>query len=168
MAPSKKSRNSAGEMFWEVDLRPHGEQQGFFVQGCSSRGGANPAEALRANDHRVIEGGTPTQFEECVPSVEGERYYIASKFLLRDGSGKPYAVCGIVTDITERKRTELELRRSAEALREAQAALAHVSRVTTGGRVGGFHRSRIESTAYRCRDQRQRLLEMARQSASES
>jgi len=30
-------------MFWEVDLRPHGEQQVFFVQGCSSRGSANPA-----------------------------------------------------------------------------------------------------------------------------
>jgi PAS domain S-box-containing protein len=93
------------------------------------------AEALRANDRQVIEAGAPIQFEECVPSDDGERYYISSKFPLRDSSGKPYAVCGIATDITERKRTEIELRRSEEAVREAQSALAHVSRVTTVGEL---------------------------------
>jgi PAS domain S-box-containing protein len=93
------------------------------------------AEALRANDRQVIKAGAPIQFEECLPSNEGERYYISSKFLLRDGVGKPYAVCCIAADITERKRTEIELRRSEEALREAQAALAHVSRVTTVGEL---------------------------------
>jgi PAS domain S-box-containing protein len=93
------------------------------------------AEALCANDRQVIEAGTPIQFEECLPSDEEMRYYISSKFLLRDGAGKAYAVCCIATDITERKRTEVELRRSEEALREAQAALAHVSRVTTVGEL---------------------------------
>jgi PAS domain S-box-containing protein len=71
------------------------------------------AEAVRANDRRVIEAGEPIQFEEAVPSVEGERCYVAVKFLLRDRTGKPYAVCGIATDITESKRTE-----------EMQAAMA--------------------------------------------
>jgi PAS domain S-box-containing protein len=71
------------------------------------------AEAVRANDRRVIQAGEPIQFEEAAPSVEGERRYVAVKFLLRDRTGKPYAVCGIATDVTESKRTE-----------EMQAAMA--------------------------------------------
>jgi len=43
---------------------------------------------------------------------------------LRGRTGKPYAICGIATDITERKQAE-------ETLRQAQAELARVSRVTT-------------------------------------
>jgi C4-dicarboxylate-specific signal transduction histidine kinase len=39
------------------------------------------------------------------------------------------------TDITERKRAEEEQKRSAEALRQAEADLAHVSRVTTMGEL---------------------------------
>jgi PAS domain S-box-containing protein len=69
------------------------------------------AEALRANDRRVIEAGEPIQFEEAVPTDQGERLCVAAKFLLRDQTGKPYAVCGIATDITERKQAENEIRR---------------------------------------------------------
>jgi PAS domain S-box-containing protein len=71
------------------------------------------AEAVRDNDRQVIEAGVPIQFEETVPSEEGEHLYVAAKFLLRDHTGKPYAVCGIATDITALKRAE-----------EMQAALA--------------------------------------------
>jgi PAS domain S-box-containing protein len=68
------------------------------------------AEAVRANDRRVIEAGEPIQFEEAVPSDEGERLCVSAKFLLCDRTGKPYAVCGIATDITDRKRAENEIR----------------------------------------------------------
>jgi len=71
------------------------------------------AESVRANDRRVIEAGAPIQFEEAVPSIEGERWFVAVKFLLRDRFEKPYAVCGIATDITESKRAQ-----------EMQAAMA--------------------------------------------
>ena len=83
------------------------------------------AEAVRANDRQVIEAGIPIQFEESVPPAEGERHYISSKFLLRDRTGKPYAVCGIATDITELKRAEeTQRRRVRQAALQADVQLA--------------------------------------------
>jgi PAS domain S-box-containing protein len=74
------------------------------------------AETVRANDRHVIEAGTPIQFEEAVPMAEGDRQYVVVKFLLRDRTAKPYAVCGIATDITELKRAEeLQSRRARQA-----------------------------------------------------
>jgi PAS domain S-box-containing protein len=64
------------------------------------------AEIYRAGDRQVLEGGVPIQFEEVIPSDEGLGHYIVVKFLLRDSAGKPYATCGIATDITELKRAE--------------------------------------------------------------
>jgi PAS domain S-box-containing protein len=80
------------------------------------------AEAVRANDRRVIEAGEPIQFEETVPSDQGERLCVSAKFLLRDRTGKPYAVCGIATDITERKRAENEIRQLNASLEKRVTA----------------------------------------------
>jgi PAS domain S-box-containing protein len=60
------------------------------------------AQMIRGSDRQVIEAGLPLQFEEVAPSIEGERYYVVVKFLLRDRAGEPYGVCGIATDITSR------------------------------------------------------------------
>jgi PAS domain S-box-containing protein len=79
------------------------------------------AEAIRANDRRVIEAGEPIQFEEAVPSDQGERLCVSAKFLLRNRTGKPYAVCGIATDITERKRAENEIRQLNASLEKRVA-----------------------------------------------
>jgi len=102
------------------------------------------AEAVRDNDRQVIEAGVPLQFAETVPSDGGERVYVSAKFLLRDRTGKPYAVCGIATDITDSKRAEemqaaiareremfaqqraIQLGRANEALRGCLDALASV------------------------------------------
>jgi PAS domain S-box-containing protein len=74
------------------------------------------AEAVRANDRQVIEAAEPIEFEEWVPSGGSDRYYVVVKFLLRDRLEKPYAVCGIATDITALKRTEeLQVRRAHQA-----------------------------------------------------
>jgi C4-dicarboxylate-specific signal transduction histidine kinase len=52
----------------------------------------------------------------------------------KDESGR-FEFVGAVTDITERKRAEEELQQKEVSLREAQAGLAHVSRVTTMGEL---------------------------------
>jgi PAS domain S-box-containing protein len=86
------------------------------------------AETVRANDRHVIEAGTPIQFEEVVPMAEGERQYVVVKFLLRDRTAKPYAVCGIATDITELKRAEkLQARRAQQVALRADIHAAFFS-----------------------------------------
>ncbi|WP_437586188.1 AAA family ATPase [Sorangium sp. So ce1000] len=77
--------------------------------------GAN-IEALRDNDRRVLDGGEPLEFEEEM-MVDGElRTYLSVKFPLGEDV-MPGVVCGISTDITERKRTELAERFLADASR---------------------------------------------------
>ena len=81
------------------------------------------AGSIRANDLQVVEAGRPIQFEEAVPAAEGERYYVVVKFLLRDGTGQPYALCGIATDITESKRAAEKIRIHAAKLSQANEVL---------------------------------------------
>jgi PAS domain S-box-containing protein len=83
----------------------------------------------------VFDKGQPIEQEVLLSSSRGERHFesrLAPEF---ETAGFVKSVLAITRDITERKRTECELRRSEQALREAQAALAHVSRVTTVGEM---------------------------------
>lgn len=74
------------------------------------------ADAVRENDRLVREAGRPVEFEEVVPHQDEEHIYISIKFPLRRASGEIYAVCGISTDITERKRAETELENTKQSL----------------------------------------------------
>ncbi|HEX5740553.1 MAG TPA: PAS domain-containing protein, partial [Pilimelia sp.] len=69
------------------------------------------ADAFRANDLEALASEEPLRMEESAPGDDGPRTYITVKFSLTDPAGRPYAVAGISTDITERKRAEEEVRR---------------------------------------------------------
>ena len=71
--------------------------------------GKKVAEPLRKNDLAVLESNTPLEFEEFVPQDDGKHTYLAIKFPLPNVAGNTYAVCGISTDITERKRAAAEI-----------------------------------------------------------
>jgi two-component system NtrC family sensor kinase len=85
------------------------------------------AETFRANDLLVLQRNEAVEFEETVPQDDGPHTYISIKFPLRDAKGVAYAVCGISTDITERKRTNESLyqREKLAALGSLLAGVAH-------------------------------------------
>src|SRR5262249_7508501 len=94
------------------------------------------ADAVRANDQEVIAADMPLQFEEQVALVDGIHDFISVKFPLRDDSRRAYAVCGIATDITERKRAETALRES-QALNQAVlgSLVAHIAVLDRDGNI---------------------------------
>jgi two-component system sensor kinase FixL len=66
----------------------------------------------------------------------GEVITVASRWALqRDERKRPFAILETNTDISERKRTEAIATQQQQALEQAQAELAHVSRVTTLGEL---------------------------------
>ncbi len=81
------------------------------------------ADAFRANDERALKSRDALTIEEIAPQDDGLHTYISVKFPLRDAAGEPYGVCGISTDITERKRAESQLRTSHAALEFAHHRL---------------------------------------------
>jgi PAS domain S-box-containing protein len=78
------------------------------------------AGQLRHNDLRVLTEGRALAFEEVTLLGAARRTYLTSKFPLLDADGLAYAVCGMATDITDRKRIEEALRSAALAVSSAE------------------------------------------------
>lgn len=97
---------------------------------------------LKKNDALVLERGEPVQFDETLKFPDGERSYVSVKFPMRDLDGEIYAVGGISTDITERKKAEkamqalnLELMQAHENLTKAHEQLIQAEKMETVGRL---------------------------------
>ncbi len=75
------------------------------------------ADWHEANDRQVIETGKELEFEEHSQLKGRAITWLTSKFPLRDGLGKIYAVGGISSDISERKRVEEAFQASMQDFR---------------------------------------------------
>jgi len=64
------------------------------------------ARLYRENDAKVMAAGRPMEFEESAVTSAGPRTSIVHKFPLLDEQGRTYALCGIASDITDRKAAE--------------------------------------------------------------
>jgi PAS domain S-box-containing protein len=87
-----------------------------------------PDDAARMweRNERILTTGERQEFEESVPAPEGSgrRTFLAQKFPLRDAEGEVYGLCGILTDISERKEREEELLSKVEWSSRIREAIA--------------------------------------------
>ncbi|WP_414753245.1 PAS domain S-box protein [Anabaena sp. CCY 9910] len=75
------------------------------------------------NNRQVITTGMAIEVEEMVPQEDGLHTYLSIKFPLKDRNGIIYAMCGISTDITERKLAEDSLLRFHKAMESTSDAI---------------------------------------------
>ncbi|MEB3211895.1 MAG: PAS domain S-box protein, partial [Leptolyngbyaceae bacterium] len=100
------------------------------------------ADAFRANDRLLLEQGGVQQFEEIMQVNGEDRVFLSNKFLLRDDQGEVYAICGMSTDINDRKAMEEELQESRDRLQAMLAAVPDlVFRVNRDGQYLDFYPS---------------------------
>jgi PAS domain S-box-containing protein len=78
------------------------------------------AARFRHNDLRVMHEKRAIEFEEVAEFAGVKRTFLASKFPLLDSDGLAYAVCGMSTDISGRKRTEEALSAAALAVSQSE------------------------------------------------
>jgi len=85
------------------------------------------SDKLISNDKEVLVSGNEIESEEIVPLADGLHTYATVKFPLINEKGIIYAVCGISTDITLRKKEEKNLRhiQKMDALGKLTGGIAH-------------------------------------------
>ncbi len=84
------------------------------------------ADTFQTNDRKVLRTKTPLKIEEVAPHDDGPHTYISTKFPLFDSNGIVCGICGISTDITERKKAEKILQAQKEALEQKNIALNEI------------------------------------------
>lgn len=100
------------------------------------------AARIQANDKLVLARGKPMQFDEMLHHPDGDRAYVSVRFPMRDLDGEIYAVGGISTEITERKKAEQalqdlnqELLRAHDNLTRAHEQLIQAEKMESVGRL---------------------------------
>ena len=85
------------------------------------------SDVFFTNDQKVMESMSPMEFEEVIPVKNEPRTYISIKFPILNFSGKLTGICGISTDITNRKQLETQLIQSQkmETVARLAGGIAH-------------------------------------------
>ena len=99
--------------------------------------GMNPADAdhYRACDRRVMESGEPIiDLEEQIDLRGDRRDLFTSKIPLRDARGAVCGVVGVFADVTDRKRTERDLKASMMQLADSHDELQKLGLVAKATR----------------------------------
>jgi PAS domain S-box-containing protein len=89
------------------------------------------ADVFQSNDREVIAAGVALEKEEVAPQDDGLHTYLSIKFPLFDAEGVIYAVCGMSTDISERKKAEVELQNQQQDLARSNNELQQFAYVAS-------------------------------------
>ncbi len=76
------------------------------------------ARNLGQHDSKALAAGRTLEFEESIVQKERARTYLSARVPLLGEGNRPYALCGVLTDITERKESEEEIQRLNRALQD--------------------------------------------------
>ncbi|HBF34662.1 TPA: hypothetical protein DDW35_08855 [Candidatus Sumerlaeota bacterium] len=78
-------------------------------------------QRFRRTDEKVMSSGAMLEIEETLEdTTQGTRFFISIKFPLRDENGVVTGICGMTTEITDRKHAEEERERLQDQLLQAQ------------------------------------------------
>jgi PAS domain S-box-containing protein len=137
--------------YWDHDLDTDSftwSDEAYRIFGLPLQEKGNTSAVLRARFHpedweghvratiSALHGGPAYDMELRVVRPNGEVRIVHSRGdVTYDEGDRPRRVFGIIQDITERKQAEENLRESERRNREAQAELAHASRLTVLGEL---------------------------------
>ena len=76
------------------------------------------ASVYMDHDRMTLEMDQPVRFEEEMKSSDDVRVFLSIRFPLKDASGKTFGLGGISTDITDRKKSEMELQKLESAINQ--------------------------------------------------
>lgn len=89
---------------------------------------AELVESWRASDQYLFESGQPLRYPNTFVIDGEEREFLTVQFPLYDQEHRPYAICGISTDVTDLKRAEREREQlQNEIIAAQQAALRELN-----------------------------------------
>jgi PAS domain S-box-containing protein len=100
-------------------------------------------QEYKNSDDAVLSSKSMVVFEDVIPFDGKKQYFLVTKFPLLDEDGNVKNICGLATDITERKSVELKLLQAKKEAEKAKAAqetflanMSHEIRTPMNGIMG--------------------------------